>query len=253
MTMVETTESSGGPSIWAVIPAAGSSERFSDKPGQRRDKLMTTVARIPIIVRSVEGILDTPGISGAVVVYKKEQEVLYKRALDQYGHGKPVKFVLGGENRQDSVKRGVEAVPDSTAIVVIHDAARPLISTSLTSTLIKTLQAHADWVGCIPGLPLTDTIKSITQTNEAAVVEETLDRNLLWAVQTPQVFKKSALLEAYSKIDVTTPYTDEAQLIELAGAGQIGLVKGQSFNIKITHPEDLATAETLYPQIKNKL
>lgn len=89
--------------------------------------------------------------------------------------------------------------------------------------------------------------------NGSQIVQETIDRNLLWRVQTPQVFNKAALLSACEAVPTETPYTDEAQLIELANTGKVGMIQGQSFNLKITHPDDLTAAESLYTQVKTQL
>ena len=143
--------------------------------------------------------------------------------------------VTGGPTRSDSVRAGLDAVPDGVDVIVVHDAARPLARQELWKAVIAEVQSGAD--GAIPGCGVTDTVKK--KTAEGALV--TLERSELFAVQTPQAFRAEALKQAHA---TGAHATDDAALVEAAG-GQVVLVEGDPRNIKVTTPTDLLVAEAL--------
>jgi 2-C-methyl-D-erythritol 4-phosphate cytidylyltransferase len=153
--------------------------------------------------------------------------------------GEPVTTtVTGGPTRSASVRAGLTAVPDAAEVVVVHDAARPFAEPALFTAVIEAVRAGAD--AAVPGLPLPDTVK---RTHGDRVVE-TLPREQLVAVQTPQAFRAAALRSAHrSGADAT----DDAALVEAAG-GRTVVVPGDRRNLKITTPEDLAIAAAFAPQ-----
>jgi len=125
--------------------------------------------------------------------------------------------------------------------VLVHDAARPLLTTELAQATIRALEADETIDGAIAAVPMTDTVKRVRD----GVVAETLERSELWAVQTPQVFRRAALERALDvPREVLAQATDDAWLIERAG-GRIGVVESSSENLKVTTPHDLAVAEML--------
>jgi len=140
--------------------------------------------------------------------------------------------VAGGDQRSDSVRRGLAAIPPDCDIVVVHDGARPLASPALFEAVIEAVLAGAD--GAIPGLPLTDTIKRV---DEGRVVA-TIDRDELVAVQTPQAFRADILRDAH---EGDPQASDDAALVEDVG-GLVVVVPGEPGNLKITSPGDLAQA-----------
>ena len=140
--------------------------------------------------------------------------------------------VEGGERRSDSVRRGLEAVPDDCDIVVVHDGARPLASSELFESVIEAVLAGAD--AAIPGVPVTDTIKRI----EDGCVVGTLERDDLVAVQTPQAFRAEVLRRAH---EGSPDATDDAALVESVG-GTVMVVEGDPTNLKITTRHDLGVA-----------
>ena len=143
--------------------------------------------------------------------------------------------VAGGDTRSDSVRAGLDAVPETAGVVVVHDAARPLATSALFDAVIEAVQRGAD--AAVPGLPLTDTVKRIDGTQ----VEETVDRAHLVTVQTPQAFRADVLRRVHS---AGGHATDDAALVEASG-GKVVVVPGEPRNIKITDQTDLLIAAAL--------
>jgi 2-C-methyl-D-erythritol 4-phosphate cytidylyltransferase len=150
--------------------------------------------------------------------------------------GRPVAAtVAGGSTRSSSVRAGLDAVTGSAAVVVVHDAARPLASAALFEAVIGAVRAGAD--AAVPGLPIPDTVKRVDGDN----VVETISRDALVAVQTPQAFRTDALRAAHT---AGGEATDDAALVEAAG-GRVVIVPGDPRNLKITTPADLVVAAAL--------
>jgi len=150
--------------------------------------------------------------------------------------------VEGGETRSHSVANGLEAIlaDGPTGMVVVHDAARPLVSSALIDAAVIGLDQDRELHALIAAAPVTDTVKRL---GGDGVVVETLDRSELVAVQTPQVFRVDILREAISSGDLAAA-TDDASLVELAG-GSVGVIESPSGNIKVTVPGDLDLAALL--------
>jgi len=153
---------------------------------------------------------------------------------EELGCGKVVASVAGGESRAASVRIGVGEVPDDAAVILVHDAARPLVSEPVLERLIEAL--NEGWDGAVPGLALADTVKRV---REDAVVE-TLPRGELRAVQTPQAFVASVLREAVADGDEAT---DCSGLVEARG-GRVTIVEGDPLLLKVTTGDDLAGVES---------
>lgn len=145
--------------------------------------------------------------------------------------------VVGGPQRSDSVRRGLTMVPEAVDVIVVHDAARPLASFALFGEVVMTVREGAD--GAIPGVRPVDTVKRVE--SATGRVLQTLDRDELRAVQTPQAFGADILRRAYESGNRAT---DDAALVEAVG-GTVIVVLGDLQNIKITHEADLAYAEQL--------
>ncbi len=202
-----------GPVFAAVVVAAGSGTRFG------RSKHDLILAGEPLWQRSVTT-LRSAGIDDVVVV------------------GDVPGGVAGGERRQDSVLRGLEALDRRPDWVLVHDAARPLISTGLVTRILDACRSGtAD--GVIPVVPMADTVKRVAGSHVVA----TLDRSELVAVQTPQAFRYGVLIAAHRSAGSAT-VTDDASLVELSG-GTVVVVEGERSNMKITYPEDLTIAESI--------
>jgi 2-C-methyl-D-erythritol 4-phosphate cytidylyltransferase len=149
-------------------------------------------------------------------------------------------IVAGGDTRVGSVRAGLAAVPHEAEVVVVHDAARPLASVTLFQEVIRAVRAGAD--GAVPGIPLVDTVKVV----EDGHVAETLDRDRLVAVQTPQAFAAGMLRRAHEE---DREGTDDASLVEAIG-GRVAVVPGEAANAKITTQHDLVVARALIDLIQ---
>ncbi len=158
------------------------------------------------------------------------------RALTQDSPRRDViRFCIGGERRQDSVQRGLDALPPCDWVAV-HDGARPLAGPEL---LAKGLEAAQETGAAVPVIPLSDTVKMV---DSDGWVVETLARDRLWAVQTPQVFRRDLLAEAHRT--VVDAVTDDAAMVERLGH-RVRVFPGTSANLKVTRPVDLLVAEAL--------
>jgi 2-C-methyl-D-erythritol 4-phosphate cytidylyltransferase len=216
------------------VVAAGSGERL----GADRPKAFARFAGRTLLAASLEAFEWHDGVDGIVVVVPEGWEERASLLADDLCAAKIAAAVSGGATRADSVAAGLEALPESAAAVLVHDAARPLVTHALCDRVLAALEAGAD--GVVPGLAPTDTVKRVD--GDGAVLE-TLDRDALRAVQTPQGFRTEILRRALA--GDRTGATDCATLVERAG-GRVVVVPGDPANVKVTTPEDLARAESLY-------
>lgn len=220
--------------VWAVVVAAGSGERL----GAEHPKAFVAFGDDPLIVSSVAALDDHPAIDGIVLVVPAGWEERATFMADDIGAGKAAIAVPGGATRSDSVAAGVAEVPADAAIILVHDAARPLVPADLIDRVLGGFADGAD--GVIPVLPIDDTVKRV---DAAGRVVETLDRSELRAVQTPQAFLADVFRRAVAAEDRASG-TDCASLVERAG-GTIATVAGDPRTLKITTRADLERAEEL--------
>jgi 2-C-methyl-D-erythritol 4-phosphate cytidylyltransferase len=214
----------------AILVAAGRGERM----GPGRPKAFLELAGQALVLRSAL-VFDAAPSVGRIVAVVPGAEVEAARAL-LLPVRKLVAVVPGGERRQDSVREGMKGAPPGfDGVVLVHDAARPLVDVALVEAVAREARAGA----ALPVLPLADTVKRVRN----GLVVETLDRKELGAAQTPQGFLFPLLVEAYEAAfrDRVT-VTDEAMAVERLGA-PVRAVPGSPRNRKITTPEDLAWAE----------
>jgi 2-C-methyl-D-erythritol 4-phosphate cytidylyltransferase len=219
--------------VAAIVVAAGQGTRFgSDIPKQ-----FLLLQNRPIIVHALERLQSAAVISQIVVVVGKEWVAYMSREIiSRYNFDKITAVVPGGKERQDSVLAGLQAFSTAPEFVAVHDAVRPLFSHAL---LERVLNGCANFAACVPSLPARDTVKRI----DGARVVETVPRESLRFVQTPQAFRYQNLLQAFKNAVATNFYgTDEAALVEKFG-GQVGWVEGEETNLKITTARDLQIAE----------
>ncbi|MDO8489029.1 MAG: 2-C-methyl-D-erythritol 4-phosphate cytidylyltransferase [Candidatus Omnitrophota bacterium] len=222
----------------AVILAAGAGRRLN----AAIEKPLVKIGRKPVIIYSLESFSKHPDIDEIIVVVSAKNKQVITRVVEKYSFKKIKIFCLGGRRRQDSVYAGIRAVNPSCDWVLIHDCARPFVSTkSITKVISEAKRTQA----AILGVPVKATIKSIKDVN---IVDRTLDRSSLWEIQTPQVFKKELILKAYNRY-IKEDFTDDASLVEKIGA-KVKIVQGSYGNIKITTKEDFLFAEVI---VKNKL
>jgi 2-C-methyl-D-erythritol 4-phosphate cytidylyltransferase len=172
-----------------------------------------------------------------LVVGAQDMETCRKQVLEPLDLHTPVQLVVGGEVRQTSVYKGLEALPTDTNWVVVHDGVRPFVSPEQIRACIE---GARDTGACILGIPLTETLKTVTAGGE---IEKTLEREILWRAQTPQVFAYNMLCQAH-RMAAAEGFvgTDDAVLVERLGH-RVTIIPGSRFNIKITTPEDLALSE----------
>ena len=215
----------------AILVAAGRGERLGDV----RPKAFVELAGQALVLRSARAFDEAPSVSGIVAVVPRAEVGAARLLLAPVR--KLVAVVPGGERRQDSVLEGLRQAPDGfDGVVLVHDAARPLVEVSLVEAVSR---AAAEVGAALPVLPLADTVKRVRD----GLVVATLDREELGAAQTPQGFRLALLVEAYEAAfrDRVT-LTDEAMAVERLGA-PVRAIPGSPRNRKITTPEDLAWAE----------
>ena len=228
-----------GPDTCAIVVAGGSGERFGDPRG----KQFVELCGLPMAAWSIAAFDRAPSVAQIVVVcaYDKadrmRDEVLGKLSL-----ATPVLLAPGGATRQDSVRSGLEAADARLALAAIHDAARPLIEVEVIEGILAYVRARKEIAGAICASRVTDTIKRV----DGASITATLDRTSLWAAQTPQAFWLSAIREAHARAQAADDVgaTDDAALIEREG-GVVDVYETSRNNIKVTLPEDLASAEAI--------
>lgn len=225
--------------VYALIPAAGRAARFSKENSSSGNKMFAPLLGQPVLRWTVEAFAAHPDVNGVVVVAAPNEVALCREALA--GLPNVLAVVLGGATRQASVAMGLFALggaPDD--LILVHDGARPLVTPAVIS---RCLEAARQYGNAVAALPVADTLKAV---DDAQTVQRTVDREGLWAVQTPQVFSVSALYDAHTQArDAGWLGTDEASLVEMFGDTPVHLVSGDPANFKITCPEDLTLADAV--------
>jgi 2-C-methyl-D-erythritol 4-phosphate cytidylyltransferase len=217
-------------SVWAVLVAAGRGERL----GEDRPKAFVRLGDLPLLAESLRRLDESGWIDQIVLVAPPEWEEPAILLAEEIGASKVSACVPGGTTRTESVRAGVAEVPEDAAVIVVHDAARPLVSEEVILRVIAALGEGFD--GAVPGLPLADTVKRV----QGGVVVETVPRDELVTVQTPQAFVAPVLraaLKALSDESSQSP-TDCASLVE-ANGGRIKVVEGDEKLLKVTTRADL--------------
>ncbi|SHJ04292.1 bifunctional 2-C-methyl-D-erythritol 4-phosphate cytidylyltransferase/2-C-methyl-D-erythritol 2,4-cyclodiphosphate synthase [Desulfofundulus thermosubterraneus] len=222
--------------VFAVVVAAGRSERM----GGGVNKQFLPLSGLPVLARSLGVFEEAVPVKGYVLVMAKgEVDRVTRLARREWGCRKLLAVVPGGERRQDSVRKGLEALPAEAEIVLVHDGARPLVG---VEELVAVASEAARWGAATLAVPVKDTVK---EAGTDGFVVRTLPRESLWLTQTPQGFRCSLLREAHQRAEAEKiSATDDASLVEALGH-RVKLVPGSYRNIKITTPEDLAVAEAL--------
>ena len=212
-------------SVWAVLAAAGSGERL----GADRPKAFARLGELPLLAESLRRLDDSEWIDSIVVAAAPgwvEPSILL---AEEIGAGKLSACVAGGGTRTQSVRIALEEVPDSAAVVLVHDAARPLLPSEVIGRVLEPLSEG--WDGVVPVVPIADTVKRV----RGDEVVTTLDRGDLVAAQTPQAFVADALRRA---VAADAEGTDCAALVEASG-GRVKVVDGDRRLLKVTTPDDL--------------
>ncbi len=218
-----------GGKVGAIIAAAGSSQRMGDI-----DKLFAPLEDKPLLAWSVDACQRCSLVEQVVVALNDKNLALGQRLKEQRGWSK-VAICAGGARRQDSVREGLGKLKGCDW-VMIHDGARPFLTLGLIE---NGLEAARETGAAVAAVPVKDTIKLV---DGSGLVKETLERDELWAIQTPQIFKFDMIAQAYEEL--RTEVTDDAAAVEQLGY-KVRLYPGDQNNIKVTTPEDLALAQVI--------
>lgn len=229
--------------VAAVVPAAGRGERL----GPGAPKALRELSGVPMLVHAVRALAHARRVSLVVIAAPSDGVAEVQALLDMNLTGPAELLVVaGGETRQESVRLALQALPDDVTVVLVHDAARPLVPSELVDAVAAAVCAGSPAV--VPSLPLADTVK---RADAAGRVAETLRRDELRAVQTPQGFRRDLLVRAHALDDPDVPVgdgaepvTDDAGLVERLGEPVL-LVPGHDEAFKVTRPLDLVLAEAV--------
>jgi 2-C-methyl-D-erythritol 4-phosphate cytidylyltransferase len=218
-------------SVWAVLAAAGRGERL----GSDRPKAFARLGGRPLLAESLERLDNSGWIDAIVIAAPPDWEEPSILVAEEIAATKVSSAVTGGESRSESVRLALDEVPDEVAVVLVHDAARPLLSEDVIERVLAPLSEG--WEGVVPAVPLADTVKRV----DGDRVVETLSRDDLVAVQTPQAFLADALRRAVA--GAVSAATDCASLVEAQG-GRVKVVEGDPRLLKVTDADDLALVES---------
>lgn len=212
-------------STWAVLAAAGSGERL----GAEHPKAFVRLGELPMLAESLGRLDASPWIDAIVVAAPPGWEEPAILLAEEIGCSKCSASVTGGATRAESVRLALAEVPADAAVVLVHDAARPLLPEEVVERVLTAL--NEGWDGAVPGLPIPDTVKRV----QGGAVAETLDRSELYAVQTPQAFVADILRRA---VEGGGEASDCSALVEAAG-GRVTVVPGDPRLLKVTTKADL--------------
>jgi 2-C-methyl-D-erythritol 4-phosphate cytidylyltransferase len=214
-------------SVWAILVAAGRGERL----GLDQPKAFAKLGEDPLLAEPLRRLEDSDWVDAIVVVAPPGWEEPAILLAEELGCGKVNACVPGGETRTESVRAGLAEVPADSLVVLVHDAARPLLPEAVIERVLAPLSEG--WDGAVPGLAVSDTLKRV---GADGAVAETVARDSLYAVQTPQAFPADLFRRA---VESMAEATDCAALVEAAG-GRVKVVEGDPQLLKVTTAEDLA-------------
>lgn len=219
---------------YAVLLCAGKGRRM----GNQINKLFLPLGEKPVLWHTLKAFAECPSIHGLVLVCAKADMQRCRSIADDFRMPFPVQYVQGGQERQDSVRNALAALPEGVDIVAMQDAARPFVTSAVITACID---EAARTGACIAAMPSTDTIKEVHR----GQITATADRKTIWHAQTPQVFQTDIIKKAHRMAQEKGFYgTDDAQLVESMGSS-VSVVEGGYSNIKITTPDDMLLAETI--------
>lgn len=226
--------------IEAIVPAAGLGKRLKGNTS----KPLVLISGSPIIMRTLRVLNAHPRISKIIVLSHKKNLKTIQKLISRNSIYKLKSIVEGGVTRSASVAAGLKLVSKDADFVLIHDAARPFVNKRIISRVISAAVSSG---AAVAGVRLRPTIKRVkgqgVKGKGRFIVEKTIDRECLWEIQTPQVFKKDLILKAHKRFS-NLAATDDACLVEKLGK-DVCVVEGSYFNIKVTTPEDLVFAKAI--------
>ena len=228
-------------SVVAVVPAAGQGTRM----GGTARKQYLTLGGIPLLVLSLKVLQRIESIREIILsVPESDRDYCWREIVNPFGLGKVTHIVAGGQRRQDSVRNGLFTISDPPDLVLVHDGVRPFIEDKLVENAISCAEQTG---ASVVAMPIHDTVKRV---DAQRVIQETLNREELWHIQTPQVFRYDWLVEAHKHAqNENWDVTDDAALIERMGY-PVSVVEGSCFNIKITKPDDLIFGEAILKRVE---
>lgn len=210
----------------AIIVAAGAGKRFKSAT----PKQFVRLGRIPVFAWSVQTFRSLTEFIQIILVVPSDRMAALAPAAKTYS----ITLVAGGRERIDSVRSGLAALQPDVRYVAIHDAARPLVSAAVIRNALRAARTDG---AAVVAVPARDTVKVSAS---GRWVDRTMDRAQVWLAQTPQVFRRTVIEQAYHRLR-TAAVTDDAQVVELSGR-RVRIVPGETTNGKITEPDDLAVA-----------
>ena len=217
----------------AIIAAAGSSARMDGE-----NKLLLPLGGKPVLAHTLQAVDAAQGVNEIVIAAREEDLVRFAELCKLWGVTKPVKVVVGGKTREESVLRAATETNKDADLLAVTDGARPFVTPELIDTVIEAARVN---FAAAPAVPVKDTVKVAVD----GIVRETPDRSMLYAVQTPQVFDAQLLRAALcSAVENNIPLTDDCSAVERMGK-EIYLTEGLEENIKITTPLDMILAEAI--------
>ena len=219
-----------------IIPAAGKAERF----GSAEKKTLAKLDGRPVFLRTIEHFINRQDVCQKILAVAPEDLATVKSSYGANLGFMGVRLVEGGELRCDTVAAALREVSEEAEYVAVHDAARPCIAPDrIDAVFAEAVKSGA----AILAVPIVGTLKRVAGSN---AIEETVSREGLYEAQTPQVFRKDILLQAYERLDAAARAvaTDDAQVVELAGHA-VAVVSGDATNIKITSKSDLTLASAI--------
>lgn len=231
--------------VFVILPAAGIGTRMAAVTGTPTPKQFLSLAGAPVLVRCLRAFLAVPRVEAIYIAVQKREIERVREQLNAFELGSRVHVVEGGDVRQQSVSNALQQLIAETQcsdgdIILVHDAARPLID---PATIDRTIDAIAEHGAAIVGMPAVDTIKQVDRTARGAIITATIPRERIVQAQTPQGARCGLLQRAFSEADSDGfTGTDEASLLERAGI-EVAVVPGSPRNFKITQPGDLELAE----------
>lgn len=220
-----------------IVVAAGTGSRFgANMPKQYLD-IATPDGTMPVIAATLSRLTEMMPRAQMLVVVSSMWVAHIKSLLTTYGLADRVQTVVGGSSRTESVSNALQSVRPGCRYVGVHDGVRPNVTSDIVLKALEAVREGAE--GAIPAIAVTDSLRLVDDGGQSTPVDRTLYR----AVQTPQFFPASLLIDAYSHRDPEGTYTDDASVLAAAGYTDIKLTQGSSYNIKITHPLDIKIAE----------
>ena len=218
----------------AIIPMAGVGTRFKAS----LPKPLVRLNGKPIFVHALEIFQSCSSIESLIAVVNETHLTDFEDIIQQYNLAKVTHVIPGGDTRSDSVFHGLQMLDEDTQGVLIHDGVRPFVTVEMIEAVVRALNQHQAIVTAVPVKP---TIKKVD--SNTMLVQETLNRDNLWEIQTPQAFHKEIIFQSHERFRDGIP-TDDAMMVERLGI-PVKVVMGDYKNIKITTPEDLIWAEAL--------